>query len=91
MVPEFLADCLGHLPYHQIAELTIWMDKQKDVRQSIEQIISESLPTVEEEIPETNPACLGKGNNNVVDCTCKTIYRRLRRAKDGSSGIERVD
>ena len=51
--PEFLSEWLSRMPYHQIAELTIWMDAQKDVKRAIEDAIGESLH--DDEITVANP------------------------------------
>ena len=41
--PEFLLNWFRRMPYHQIAELTVWMDAQPDLSKSIEEGISLSL------------------------------------------------
>ena len=42
-VPSFLREWIERMPFHQIAELTLWMDSQKNVRESIEEMIGWSL------------------------------------------------
>ena len=42
-VPFFLREWIERMSYHQIIELTLWMDSQSDVRLSIEKVIGESL------------------------------------------------
>lgn len=41
--PFFLREWINEMPYHQISELTLWMEAQSDVRLSIEKVIEESL------------------------------------------------
>lgn len=41
--PEFLIDWFRQMPYHQLAELTIWMDAQEDLNKAIEEAIRQSL------------------------------------------------
>ena len=43
--PEFLVDWFRRMPYHQIAELSVWMDAQPDLSKSIEEVIGASLDT----------------------------------------------
>ena len=45
--PEFLLDWFRRMPYHQIAELTVWMDAQPDFSKSIEEVIGISLESCE--------------------------------------------
>lgn len=41
--PDFLLDWFRRMPYHQIAELTIWMDAQADLHQAFEKAIEEGI------------------------------------------------
>ena len=41
--PGFILAWLRRMPYHQIAELTVWMDAQQDVKKAIERAIAKSL------------------------------------------------
>ena len=52
--PHFVLDWFQRMPYHQMAELTVWMDQQADLKQAFEKAIGESLPH-DEEPPIANP------------------------------------
>ena len=41
--PEFLVDWFQHMPYYQIAELTVWMDAQPDLSKAFEEVIAVGL------------------------------------------------
>lgn len=59
--PEFLVDWFRQMPYHQIAELTIWMDAQPDLSKSIGGAIGFALESPDETL------------DPLIDCPFDTI------------------
>ncbi len=41
--PDFLIEWFKQMPYHQIAELTLWMDEQTNINAAIEKAIGDAL------------------------------------------------
>jgi hypothetical protein len=53
--PWFVLEWFRRMPYHQIAELTVWMDTQADVKLAFEKAIGEALAEDENEPAVVNP------------------------------------